>query len=285
MTDARATLDLEHLRAVFDHMVDGVLIVDADGVIVGANPAAARMFPGPPGALLGAVFGFPIADRQAVVIDVLPDRHGPRMVEMRVADVAWHGAPAQLLSLRDITEQTNLLARLDHDAHVDRVTGLPNRAQLERRLAAALADARRSGGLVAVLFVDVDDFKAVNDRYGHQAGDAFLKAVGGRLKAHVRVADTVARLAGDEFVVVLAGLDDPREAEAVAAKVLEGMATPFAIDDHRIAAGASVGVAVFPSDADAAAELVRKADVAMYAAKRLGKGTYRRYDATLVLAS
>lgn len=269
----------EHLRAIYEHMGDGILIVDALGVVVCANPAASRMLTGRDGMLEGEMFGFPISDRHAVVIDLITGTSGVRSAEMRVSDVEWHGEPARLLSLRDITEQATLLARLEHAAHVDHVTGLPNRVQFYGRLEQAVRESRRHGGLVALLFIDLDDFKSVNDRHGHGVGDAFLAVAGRRLEALLRSEDSVARLGGDEFTVVLTQLQSAAEAEIVANKIIESFALPFDVAHHSIRSGVSIGIALFPQDADTVDDLVRLADGAMYVAKGLGKGTYRFHSA------
>jgi diguanylate cyclase (GGDEF)-like protein len=260
-------------------MVDGILIVDADGVIVCANPAAVRMLAPGTGALEGELFGFPVSDRNAVVIDMVTDRRGVRSAEMRVAEIAWRGEDAHLLSLRDITEQTALLGQLERAANFDLVTGLPNRQQFRRRLEQAMQESRRHGGMVALLFIDLDDFKSVNDEHGHGVGDAFLEVVGRRLEALLRQGDSVARLAGDEFTVLLTQVAHPQEAEVVAAKIVASLGQPFEVANRAISSGASVGIAVFPQDADAGDVLVRRADLAMYAAKNLGKGRYLFYTA------
>jgi diguanylate cyclase (GGDEF)-like protein len=273
--------DHEHLRSIYEFVVDGILIVDAHGVIVCANPAATKMFAGRMKVLEGQVFGFPIEDRNAVVIDLLTHTHGVRAAEMRVAAIEWRGEPAHLLSLRDVTEQTTLLAQLQRAANFDFVTGLPNRAQFTRYLEQAIRESRRHGGLIALLFIDLDDFKRINDEHGHGVGDAFLKLVGHRLAALLREEDSVARLAGDEFTVVLNRLEHPREAEVVATKIVESLAQPFDVDDHAIEAGVSIGIALFPHDAGEGGVLVRRADIAMYQAKQLGKGRYRFYAAGL----
>lgn len=271
--------DHEHLRAIYDLMVDGILIVDAQGVIVCANPAATRMLAGRTGTLEGEVFGFPIADRNAVVIHLVTQLQGVRAAEMRVAAIEWRGEPAHLLSLRDITEQTKLLSQLERAANFDFVTGLPNRAQFTQHLEHAVRESRRHGGLVALLFIDLDDFKGVNDEHGHGVGDEYLKMVGQRLAALLREEDGVARLAGDEFTVVLTHLQHPREAEVVANKILESLAQPFDVDERSIVSGASIGIALFPDDADECETLIRRADIAMYRAKQLGKGKARLYSA------
>lgn len=270
--------DHEHLRAIYDLMVDGILIVDAQGVIVCANPAATRMLAGRTGTLEGEVFGFPIADRNAVVIHLVTQLQGVRAAEMRVAAIEWRGESAHLLSLRDITEQTKLLGQLERAANYDFVTGLPNRAQFTQHLEQATRESRRHGGLVALLFIDLDDFKSVNDEHGHGVGDAFLKMVGERLAALLREEDSVARLAGDEFTVVLTRIQHPQEAEVVAHKILESLAQPFDVDERSIHSGASIGIALFPDDADECDALVRRADTAMYQAKQLGKGKVRLYS-------
>jgi diguanylate cyclase (GGDEF)-like protein len=272
--------DHEHLRAIYEHMVDGILIVDAEGVIVCANPAAVRMLASGAGTLEGESFGFPVADRKAVVIDLLGDRRGVRAAEMRVAEIGWRGETAHLLSLRDITEQTVLLRQLELAANFDLVTGLPNRQQFHRRLDQAILESRRHGGRIALLYIDLDGFKGVNDRYGHGVGDAYLASVGRRLEDLLRDGDSVARLAGDEFTVLLTQLAQPDEAEVVATKIVSSLGLPFDVSGHAIPSGASIGIALFPDDADTSVELVRRADVAMYAAKNHGKSTFRFYTRT-----
>lgn len=270
--------DPEHLQLVYERMVDGILIVDAQGVIVLANPAATRMLHGRVGTLVGEPFGFPIADRHAAVIDLITDRVGPRVAEMRVSEVEWRGQPARLLNLRDITEQTRLHRQLERLANFDFVTGLPNRSRFVRRLEQAMTESRRHGGLIALLFIDLDDFKSINDEHGHDVGDTFLRLVGQRLEALLREEDSVARIGGDEFSVLLIQLKHPREAEVVANKIVDSLALPFLVGELTIHSGASLGIALFPQDADAGDVLVRRADLAMYRAKKLGKGMYRFYS-------
>jgi diguanylate cyclase (GGDEF)-like protein len=270
--------DHEHLRMIYEQMTDGILIVDAAGVIVCANPAATRMLASGTGALVGESFGFPVVDRNAVVIDLLAGRGGVRSAEMRVADVVWRGGAAHLLSLRDITEQNSLLGQLERAANFDLVTGLPNRQQFHRRLDQAVLESRRHGGLIALLFIDLDDFKSVNDTYGHGLGDLFLASVGRRLEELLREGDSVARLAGDEFTVLLTQLGHPHEAEVVATKIVASLGQPFDVADLTISSSASIGIALFPQDADTGHALVRRADIAMYSAKHRGKGMYRLFE-------
>jgi diguanylate cyclase (GGDEF)-like protein len=166
-------------------------------------------------------------------------------------------------------------AELFRRAHFDALTGLPNRELFHDRLHQAVAQAERDERALAVLFVDLDSFKTVNDTHGHPCGDELLKEAALRLTAVVRHADTVARLGGDEYAIVLPHVHGPLEAEAVAVKAIEAMRQPFRIDGHESIVGASVGVAMFPDDGATATELLRKADMAMYNAKEAGKGRFR----------
>lgn len=175
----------------------------------------------------------------------------------------------------DISETLAAQARIERMAHFDAVTGLPNRSLFFDRLTQALALNRRSGEKVALLFLDLDRFKPVNDTYGHAVGDALLKAVGERLSAAVRESDTVARIAGDEFTVILPGLANREDAARVAEKIIRALGEPFQIEDHTLSIGVSIGIAVFPDDATDPDALMRSADNAMYAAKAASRNTYR----------
>jgi diguanylate cyclase (GGDEF)-like protein len=166
-------------------------------------------------------------------------------------------------------------AELFRRAHFDPLTGLPNRELLDDRLQQAVAQAHRDERRLAVLFIDLDGFKEVNDTLGHRSGDELLKETGLRLSAVLRDADTVARLGGDEYAIVLPQVHGPLEAEAVAIKAIEGLKHPFVVDGREVFVGASVGIALFPDDGGTAEELLRRADMAMYGAKDAGKSCYR----------
>ncbi len=177
---------------------------------------------------------------------------------------------------RELGERREAQQRLNYLANFDPVTGLPNRTLLADRLRQAQGLARREIKMVGVLYLDLDRFKTVNDTLGHAAGDQLLKAVGGRLGTAVRDGDTVARLHGDEFIVVLAMLDRAQDAARVAEKIGELFAEPFVVDGHEIFASVSIGVAVAPPDGSADLEqLLKRADAAMYRAKEQGGNTYR----------
>jgi diguanylate cyclase (GGDEF)-like protein len=169
----------------------------------------------------------------------------------------------------------NREAELFRRAHFDALTGLPNRELLDDRLRQAVAQAHRDERRLAVLFIDLDGFKEINDTLGHRSGDELLKETGLRLAAVLRDADTVARLGGDEYAVVLPQVHGALEAEAVAIKAIEGLKQPFSIEGRETFISASIGIALFPDDGGTAEELLRRADMAMYGAKDAGKSCYR----------
>jgi diguanylate cyclase (GGDEF)-like protein len=161
-----------------------------------------------------------------------------------------------------------LLELVQHQAHHDPLTGLPNARLIGDRLEVAVAQARRSGSPVALLFVDLDGFKEVNDQLGHGAGDAVLREVASRLLQTVREADTVARLGGDEFVVLLPALRGPEDAEVARRRVGDVLASvPAVVGEEVVALRASIGLASFPEDGETASDLLHRADIAMYRAK------------------
>lgn len=179
--------------------------------------------------------------------------------------------------LADVTAQKVNQAKLDYLAHHDALTGLANRAEFEEQLGRSLERAKRHSHSVTLLFIDLDDFKRVNDSWGHQFGDAVLRAVAGRLTACSRKGDIVARLGGDEFALVM---DDDEAAEDVAQavpRILEEVARPTSHQNREVGVAASIGIAVFPGDGEDAATLLKNADAAMYAAKENGGGTFRFY--------
>jgi diguanylate cyclase (GGDEF)-like protein len=165
-------------------------------------------------------------------------------------------------------------SHLHHGALHDELTSLAKRTLLSQRIANALARSRRIGNTFAVMYIDLDHFKRINDTYGHDVGDAVLVAVSQRLKSAVREYDTVARLGGDEFAILLDSLDGAAEVETVAQRVLASFAPPVRVNERELDVTASMGISVFPDGGTAAEELLRSADQAMYSAKRAGRNTY-----------
>lgn len=197
-------------------------------------------------------------------------------VEVGVGSILYEGERAVFATARDITARVELEGRLRFEALHDQLTKLPNRALFTDRLEHALAQSRRNEGSVGVLFLDLDDFKNVNDTLGHEAGDQLLISFGRRLRSSVRDADTVARLAGDEFTVLLERLNDETEAVQVVERILKNLEEPFRIKGRQVSVNSSIGVSYGDSGTDSA-ELLDRADKAMYQAKENGKGGYEVY--------
>jgi len=185
----------------------------------------------------------------------------------------------------DITERKRSEAYIRHMAHHDELTGLPNRTLLQERAALAIEAARSAGKQLAVMLIDLDRFKQINDSLGHHAGDVVLCAVAARLKHALRTSDTVARMGGDEFVILLPNLDSTAQAERVAAKLLHAMVEPVQAGNHKLTVTPSIGIACFPSDGDDLTTLLRNADVAMYNAKNAGRNNYTVYTPQMHSAS
>ena len=175
----------------------------------------------------------------------------------------------------DISDRKRIEAEIRHLAHHDALTGLANRSLLDARLQQAIADARRCGQHLAVLFIDLDRFKNINDSLGHHIGDELLVQVAERLRAEVRESDTVARLGGDEFVIALQGLSGASDAARITEGLLETLSAPYQVGGSELHATPSIGISLFPDDADDANALLRNADTAMYHAKAVGRANYQ----------
>ncbi len=204
-----------------------------------------------------------------------PWRHQRKDGTFMQVDIASHllkheGRNVTFALMQDVTERRRLHEQLVHQANHDILTGLPNRALLEDRMQQALSHASRYGHKAALLCLDVDRFKQINDTYGHTAGDTCLKEIATRLSSRVRAIDTVARTGGEEFTILLQEIADGADAERVAAELLAALKAPISIDNFEIEAAASIGVAIYPDHGTDAAVLWRDADTAMYRAKKSG---------------
>src|SRR5580658_767938 len=209
-----------------------------------------------------ATFAWELTDGRTVMINHQPMENG------------W------LTTYEDITERRMAEARIEHLAHHDALTGLPNRVLFRDSLEAALAFARR-GHLLALLCLDLDQFKAVNDTLGHPIGDGLLLAVAQRLRDSLSDTDTVARLGGDEFAIVQTAIESPLEATALAGRLIELIAAPFEIDGHQIVIGTSIGIAFAPQDGVDPDQLLKCAELGLYRAKQDGRGMYRLFQADM----
>lgn len=285
---------LERYRLLAEHANDIMLFIRPNGSIMEANDAAARAY----GYSRDELEKMRVSEIRVSITDdtvTRPDSDGTDSpyvfesvhrrqdgstfpVEVSVQRTAVGDESIFLNVIRDTTERTALSEELAHQAFHDSLTGLPNRALFLDRLAHALLSAPRRGGGVAVLFVDLDRFKIVNDSLGHQAGDQLLVSVAGRLKACIRGSDTAARFGGDEFTVLLEGVGDTGEAILTAERIVRRLQAPFELDGHEVFVSASVGVAYSVSSDESADDLLREADAAMYQAKSTGKAKYALYQ-------
>lgn len=202
-----------------------------------------------------------------------------------VAVAAVHdeeGKIAHFISVfNDVTDRKRYEAALEHQANHDSLTGLPNRNLLQDRLSHAIHQAHREGDKLAVLMLDLDQFKRVNDGLGHNVGDILIQKVAARMRDCVRESDTVARLGGDEFMILTAGVKDERSVASLAQKILKQFERKIDINGHEIIASASVGIAIYPRDGENGDELFRNADTAMYRAKELGRNGFQFYSSEM----
>jgi diguanylate cyclase (GGDEF)-like protein len=175
----------------------------------------------------------------------------------------------------DITDRKAAVEYMQYQVHHDSLTGLPNRALMSYSLQQAIAQAKRDKTRSAVMFIDLDKFKPVNDILGHAAGDLLLKEVAKRMRASVREADTVARIGGDEFIVVLPMIEQDQDAMIVAEKIRHTLNQPFEVAGHTLNISSSIGIAVYPEHGDNDQQLIRNADTAMYYAKEDGRNKFK----------
>jgi diguanylate cyclase (GGDEF)-like protein/PAS domain S-box-containing protein len=299
----------ERLSALVRHSSDALLVVASDGVVRFASPATQAVFGLSPDRLVGhALTGVVRTENETDVEGLLASAREAgsaravwRLHSATQGEAAQHPADTPpperfaevvgtdlrhepsvdglVLNIRDVTERTALEAQLTYLAFHDPLTGLVNRTRLRDRAAAALGREVAPGGL-AVLFVDLDDFKLVNDSLGHEAGDRLLSEMASRLLSATRGCDAVARLGGDEFAVLLEGVSSERHALIVADRIVEAASRPVLLDGTEVYVRASVGVALSEPDVDVDA-LLRRADVAMYEAKRAGKGRHALYSPSM----
>ena len=290
----------ERLTGVLRSVAEGILTIGMDGRIETANPAAEKMFGYHSGCLAGLEISALMPESQREwhthlfygLLGGQPSSLVGRMVEgiglrtdgsqfaieISISELRHGRQRLYTAILRDISERKENEERIHRLAHHDQLTGLPNRNLLSDRLKLALARVKRHGGRVAVLYVDLDRFKPINDCFGHEAGDLVLKEVANRLSASVRASDTVARVGGDEFVVVLEEIHATDDVAPIARKIVESLSIPIEIMDNTAKIGASIGVAMFPDDGSTIEEVNKAADAAMYRVKNSGRNGFCFYS-------
>jgi diguanylate cyclase (GGDEF)-like protein/PAS domain S-box-containing protein len=304
ITEAKRRLRaIEHgeqrLRAMMNSVVDGIVTVGDDDIIESGNPAAGRIFGCAPKELVGLRVGDLIAASEPtrrrrpaapVELAALPRqsllevtgrrRDGTTFpLELSVADLP---EPHSLVvTLRDITARKAAENQILYHATHDVLTGLPNRALFDDRLATALRHSARQRDMIAVLFLDLDRFKIINDTLGHTIGDTLLVALSRRLRETVRAEDTVARMGGDEFIFILRGLKSAEDAVKPAQKILDAIRPPFHIGGHELHVTASIGISLHPADGPGPDQLLRCADMALYRAKERGRDRIQLYNPAL----
>ncbi len=303
--EAQHALLLESERrfhTVFDSVNDGILIIDCDtGMLVEVNRRACEMFGRERETFIGGSVDSLSAHESPGDGDRFQEQlasaqsRGPQLFDWccRTGDGRPFWAEFSLrrasigtrdvvvVTLRDVSARREAEARIRYLAHHDALTGLPNRAVFVDAVDREAGRAQREGRLLAVLFLDLDHFKDINDTRGHPAGDELLRAVADRLRSSVRKSDVVARFGGDEFAVLAVDVHEPHEAAALAGKLLRALELPFVINGERISTGASIGIALFPHHGGDVTTLMARADVALYRAKADGRGDYRSFVASM----
>ncbi|VAX07065.1 diguanylate cyclase/phosphodiesterase (GGDEF & EAL domains) with PAS/PAC sensor(s) [hydrothermal vent metagenome] len=291
----------EQLTRIFESTLEGILITDEKGVIQSVNPA------------FTLITGYSAAEAIGQTPAMLKsDRHDAEhfraMWQALVQNGQWEGEiwnrrkngeiypqwlvltaimdnegnPSQYVGLfNDITEQKKNEERIRHQAYHDALTELPNRLLFNDRLQVALAQARRTDEQLAIMFIDLDRFKNINDSLGHSVGDQLLQGMAQRLLDCTRDEDTVARMGGDEFTVMLPRIRLLGDVDQVARKVLDGLSKPLRVEGHELVVTASIGISLYPDDGKQAEALMKNADSAMYSAKEQGKNKYQFYSADM----
>ena len=293
-----------HYRAVLENAAEGIITVGVDGMLQSFNTAAETMFGWTAAEIVGQPVSTLVADelhehlgtflsscatqdasaaRRSGSEIVAVHRDGTQFpVMIAISSISVDGGPPTLSAvMRDLSEQKRFEAELAYQGLHDALTGLPNRVTLTDRLNQARARLRRHGGMFAVLFIDLDRFKPVNDLLGHGVGDQLLTQAGQRIQAAVREVDTVARLGGDEFVVLLEDATAVRHVTVVAERILATLRTPFRLGEEEVRVNASIGITSCTAPDEEAETIIANADAAMYRAKQQGRGRFALFDETM----
>ncbi|RYC29330.1 EAL domain-containing protein [Lichenibacterium minor] len=292
----RSLRDMGRMR-LMSNLAQEVLFIHRDGVVLEVNSAGERLFKAPADDIIGrpvmSLFAkdsapalirrerCPPMDRRPEEMDFLSVDGTHVTVELSCQPIDYLGKPATVVALRDLTDRKRDEARIRHLARHDALTNLPNRFNLQERLDIALDTAAQTGAAIALVYIDLDRFKPVNDLYGHAAGDALLVQASKRILGEIHAVDSLARIGGDEFVMILTSQPQPEKASVVATRVIEALRRPFQVEGHRVEIGASVGIALYPQDGADADALMRSADAAMYRVKQEGRGALRFFEASM----
>lgn len=280
----------EQLRTVLGNIADGVMIIDPQGVLRMFNPVAEHIFGYKESVVLGKNVDTLLTDLRgaggAVAVGAreavgIRSSGATFQVDLTVCETGDRTDPGFVVIVRDITERKQAEQRLIYLAQYDALTGLPTRALFHDRANHALARANREEKLVAIMYLDLDHFKKINDGMGHHTGDELLKAVAKRITSCLRDVDTVSRLGGDEFSVILESIPHIDNATIVAEKIIDVVQEPFRIDGHDIQITISIGITIYPMDDKDLTNLLKDADQAMYRAKEAGRNNYQLFGADM----
>ena len=288
--------DQMRLKAIMDHVADGIVTLDTRGMIVSFSRSAEAIFGYRRDEIVGSGVDALIVrgaggdgdalDRVTATAklpggtrEMMARRKGGEVIpiELAASEVFFNGDVLYILTIRDITVRKHTEETIRNLAYHDPLTGLPNRLLFNDRLTQAIERARRGQQQLAVMILDLDRFKLINDSLGLASGDQVLRAVGERLVAVVRRSDTVARLGADDFLLLLPGVDGAENTAKVAQKILDTFLPPLQVDDQELHLGASLGITLYPHDGDDAETLIRNADTALYRAKEHSRGSYQFY--------
>jgi diguanylate cyclase (GGDEF)-like protein/PAS domain S-box-containing protein len=303
--DDRAHERLNYLSTLFDRHPDAMMVTDAENRIIEVNPAFTQITGYAAEAVIGQDPGILSAGH------TLPETYA-EMWQALQSEGCWHGefwdrradgsiypkavsialvrdnageVTHHVAIFRDTSERKSAADQIFQLTHNDALTGLINRTTAENQLDQMLSSARRDGGLVAAILLDMDNFKQFNDTLGHAIGDRLLVEIASRLRESVRASDVISRLGGDEFLIIVPDIDTAMSVSAIASKIRRALAEPHQIDSHLLYATATLGISLFPSDGDDAETLIRNAETAMYKAKSQGRDTFKFFAATMNAAA
>jgi diguanylate cyclase (GGDEF)-like protein/PAS domain S-box-containing protein len=292
----------ERYYTLFEDSRDAIIITTHDGRFIDVNKACLNLFGYTRDELMSmtveGIYENPLA-RQKILeeivatgslrdYDVRLRRKDQTVMDCLLTITVWHDDVGNILGyqaiIRDVTEKKRSEETIWRLAYHDALTGLPNRLLYMDRLNTAIARAHRNGHKLSVMMLDLDRFKCVNDSLGHHIGDSLLQVVGERLKSAIRKGDTVSRIGGDEFMLLLAEIIHIKDASIIARKIINSFRDPFEFDGHRISITTSIGIAIYPDDGENADTLIQHADIAMYRVKETGRNHYKRFNPSMTSA-
>jgi diguanylate cyclase (GGDEF)-like protein/PAS domain S-box-containing protein len=286
------------LAAIVESSNDAIVVKDLNGIITSWNAGAERIFGYQASEIIGCsistlippdrmeeetkIMGLIKSGRLADHFETVRWGKGEKPIDVSVTVSPVKDVTGKIIGAskvaRDITQRKESQERIQYLAHYDPLTGLPNRTLLADRMRVAMGNAARYSFRLALLFVDLDRFKLVNDSLGHEIGDKLLKIVAERMRSIVRLTDTVGRMGGDEFIVLLSQIEAPEDAARVAEKLIGAVSQPYKVEPHELILTTSIGISIYPDHGKEASSLLRNADASMYSAKEAGRNQYRFYS-------